>query len=114
VRFPFTAAGLQAQLQVPGGTTGVLVQADDAASRMVGFGQFWLGPGGTVHLGRLLCQSLMQQATLSTGARAVTLRVYRDNVAAFALYSHLGFVPVAAESNDAVLFMRAEASGGSA
>lgn len=112
VRFPFTAEGLQAQMQVPGGATCVLVQADAPASRMLGLGQFWPGSGGAVHLGRLLCQSLMQQATLSTGAQAATLRVYRDNSMAVALYTHRGFVPVAAESSDAVLFMRAVASGG--
>ena len=53
----------------------------------------------------------MQQATPSTGPQAATLRVYRDNAVAVALYTHLGFVPVAAESSDAVLFMRALASG---
>lgn len=124
VPFPFTAQGLPALLQMPGATTCILVQAAEAEGRMLGFGQFWPGPGGTVHLGRLLvdperrgagvgrrlCQALMQRAVQDTGAQAITLRVFRDNPVAVALYEQLGFAPVDAESTDSVLFMRAARS----
>ena len=123
LHFPFTAEDLPALLQVAGGSTCVLVHTDHPASRMLGFGQFWPGSDGAVHLGRLLvtpdrrgqglgrrlCLALMQHAVAATGAQALTLRVFRDNAAAVALYARLGFVPVAAESNDTVLFMRAVA-----
>lgn len=124
VCFPFTAEGLPALLQVAGCTTCVLVHADDPESRMLGFGQYWPRPGDAVHLARLiidpnrrglglgrrLCLALMQHAVAATGAQAVSLRVFRNNAAAVALYTGLGFVPVAAESTDAVLLMRAHRS----
>jgi ribosomal protein S18 acetylase RimI-like enzyme len=50
------------------------------------------------------------KAVQSTGANTVTLRVYRDNTVAVALYASLGFMPVESESDEDLFFMRAEAA----
>lgn len=88
----------------------------------VGFGQYWMtGTGtGTAHLGRiivsplargrglgrLLVQSLSAQALRESGIQRLTLRVYRDNTAAVALYRDLGFQQVEASSTPELLFMQ--------
>lgn len=119
LRFPFAAAELPALLTVPGGSSYCLSQDD---GKLLGFGQFWVLTAGAVHLGRIiiapdergrgraksLCSLLMAQAVRATGARAVTLRVYRDNPPALAVYRQLGFVDVETESTAEVLFMRCE------
>lgn len=56
--------------------------------------------------GKVLLQQLIAQALAATGANSVTLRVYRDNTAAFTLYAGLGFQPEETQSGDEVLFMR--------
>jgi ribosomal protein S18 acetylase RimI-like enzyme len=58
----------------------------------------------------VLCRQLATKAVQSTGASTVTLRVYRDNAAALALYASLGFTRVESDSDGDVLFMRAEAA----
>ena len=65
-----------------------------------------------VDLGNVLTRSetTNTRALNATSARAVTLRVYRDNAVAMNLYSSLGFVEVDAESTDDVLFMRMPAT----
>lgn len=119
VPFPFSAAELPSLLAVDGGASYCL--AEEAAGPL-GFGQHWELLAGAVHLGRIivspaargqglgrrLCQLLVAQAVHATGATAVTLRVYRNNTAAFSLYSSLGFIPVEPASTEDVLFMRAE------
>ncbi len=55
----------------------------------------------------MLCTRLIARAVAATGAAHVTLRVYRDNPVAIALYQQLGFEIIAAESDEAVFFMRA-------
>jgi len=121
VHFPFTSAELEEQVQVAGGGSYVLVNQLDS----VAFGQFWLLAPGAVHLGRLivgpghrrrgfgrvLCSQLISVAVRRTGARAVSLRVYRDNLVARNLYSSLGFQEVPAESDDQVLFLRCMVPG---
>jgi len=57
-------------------------------------------------LGRELCVQLISAALQATTATAVTLRAYKDNLAAVALYSSLGFVEVASESTDDAVFMK--------
>jgi ribosomal-protein-alanine N-acetyltransferase len=57
-------------------------------------------------LGRVLCQQLAAKAIHNTGAHTVTLRVYRDNAVAVALYASLGFTPVESESDEDLLFMK--------
>ena len=117
--YPFADGDLEALLTAEGRASHVL--ADGAAP--VAFGQHWVLTPGRVHLGRIivapeargrglgriLCQQLMAAAVQATGARAVTLRVYRDNAVAQALYTSLGFRPVAAESTDEALFMEVAA-----
>lgn len=50
-------------------------------------------------------QSLSRQALKADGVRRLTLRVYRDNVAAVALYRNLGFVAIEQESTAELMFM---------
>ncbi len=56
-------------------------------------------------LGRALMEQLIAKAIEVTAASAITLRVYRSNLAAATLYSQLGFVAVDALSNEELLFM---------
>ena len=85
----------------------------------VGFGQAWRTQPGTMHLGRLLVarrrgprsrrrlvHALIEQAFQSDAVERLTLRVYRDNAAAVALYRSLGFEPVDTASTPALLFMQ--------
>ncbi|SPE29111.1 putative acetyltransferase [Burkholderiales bacterium] len=118
VPFPFSAAQLPGLLQVAGAHSYCLA---DGAVSPVAFGQHWVRGPGSVHLGRvivapdfrgrgygrLLCRLLMAQAVRTSGAAAITLRVYRDNIVALSLYSSLGFAGVEAESSRQALFMRA-------
>ncbi len=92
----------------------------DTSDQRVGFGQAWSTQPGTVHLGRLLVapqargrglgrglvQALIAQACQAAAVERLTLRVYRDNAAAVAVYSSLGFEPVDAASTPALLFMQ--------
>lgn len=91
----------------------------DAHDNCLGFGQYWRTEADTAHLGRIivspqargrglgrvLMQSLSRQALQVDGVRRLTLRVYRDNVAAMALYRNFGFVAVEQESTAQLLFM---------
>jgi ribosomal protein S18 acetylase RimI-like enzyme len=106
-------------LAVPGGGEVGYCLVDDS-DRVCGFGQHWVLTPGSVHLGRiivspevrgrgagrLLCELLIRAAIESTGVSAVTLRVFRDNAVAAALYSSLGFTEVESESTGDVSFMR--------
>lgn len=121
VPFPFVAANLPELLTVEGCSSYCLSDIDN---RCVGFGQFWPGKQGAVHIGRiiispeargngagrLLCEKLVAKARQSTGASTVTLRVYRDNHAARSLYSSLGFVIIESESTDDLLLMSTTAN----
>ena len=116
VVFPFNAAQLERQVQVPGGRSFAL----HSSGETVAFGQYWVLAAPSVHLGRLivapkhrgqgfgreLCRQLMAAAKDDTGASSVTLRVYRDNTLALGLYLSLGFRQEAEESEGQVLFMR--------
>ena len=121
VPFPFVSENLSELLAVEGCSNYCLPDIDN---NCVGFGQFWPGKQGAVHIGRiiispeargngagrLLCEKLIAKARQSTGASTVTLRVYRDNHAARSLYSSLGFFVIESESTDEVLFMSAAAN----
>lgn len=86
----------------------------------VGFGQYWMTATDTAHLGRIivsphvrgrglgraLMQALCTQAQHEDGVQHLTLRVYRDNAAAAALYRDLGFQQVDASSTPELLFMQ--------
>ena len=118
--FPFADADLPRLLAAIGEESFCLAEGPAVACA---FGQYWVNSPGNVHLGRiivspvlrgqglgrLLCQLLMANAVQGTGARAITLRVYRDNPAAIALYLSLGFAVVSSESTATVLFMQAQA-----
>lgn len=117
--FPFAAADLPAALAIPGCETSSLCLVNDDQAPL-GFGQYWVFQVDAVHLGRIivdpnargrglgrrLCQQLIEAAIEATRAKAVTLRAYRDNATAVALYESMGFSEVAAESTDEILFMR--------
>jgi [ribosomal protein S18]-alanine N-acetyltransferase len=116
VPFPFTAAELPQLLAVSESESYCLVTSDEVPC---GFGQHFIVEQGEVHLGRIivssaargkglgreLCRRLMSRAIQATAANTVTLRVYRDNLAALHLYSSLGFMPVESRSDEEVLFM---------
>lgn len=120
--FPFLAQDLPALLAVPGGGEASYTLSD-ATGVPQGFGQHWVLQPRAVHLGRIivgpefrgrglgreLCVQLISAALQATAATAVTLRAYKDNLAAVALYSSLGFVELAAESSDDAFFMKMEA-----
>jgi ribosomal-protein-alanine N-acetyltransferase len=92
----------------------------DEQGRCLGFGQYWITDAGTAHLGRiivsplargrglgrLLMQAMSAQAMREDGIERLTLRVYRDNTAAVALYRDLGFQQVEASSTPELLFMQ--------
>lgn len=92
----------------------------DEQGRCLGFGQYWITDAGTAHLGRiivsplargrglgrLLMQAMSAQAMREDGIERLTLRVYRDNTAALALYRDLGFQQVEASSTPELLFMQ--------
>jgi ribosomal-protein-alanine N-acetyltransferase len=103
--FPFKPARLPQLLAEPGANSFVLSHGQGAA---LGFCQFWVRDPGVAHLARIilapdargqglgttLCELLMAEAARSTGAGAFTLRVYRDNDPALAIYERLGFAVV--------------------
>ncbi|TWI54982.1 acetyltransferase (GNAT) family protein [Pseudomonas duriflava] len=114
--YPFSIDELPALLKVPGES---FCLTDDE-DRLLAFGQYRRVPPHTIHLCRIivapemrrqglarqLCQRLIQRGVQMTGASKVTLRVYRDNVAAQAVYRQLGFVPVALPGEEQVIGMR--------
>lgn len=118
LRFPFVPAPLPELLAMPGASS--LVLSHGSGGEALGFGQFWLREAGSVHLGRIilapgvrgqglgktLCELLMAKAQRTTGADTFTLRVYRDNLAALAIYTALGFMAVPGLSDEKVLAMR--------
>jgi [ribosomal protein S18]-alanine N-acetyltransferase len=118
VRWPYNAEMLATFLMVPASQSRVLALTDDETP--LGFGQYWLRDDGAVHLGRLitapgmrrqghgrtLVQRLMAEARAANGASRVTLRVYRDNAAAMALYQAVGFQAMPEQSDEEVLFMQ--------
>jgi ribosomal protein S18 acetylase RimI-like enzyme len=53
----------------------------------------------------------MAQAVRDTGAKAFTLRVYRDNHPALNIYEGLGFAVVPELSDDRIFSMRRQAGG---
>jgi ribosomal-protein-alanine N-acetyltransferase len=115
--FPFVTTDLPTLLTMESSHSYSLAQGDVVA---VGFGQHWINRPGAVHvgrilvspqvrgqgLGRVLVEQLLARALQVSGVDTVTLRVYRDNEAALALYASLGFVPVPAESNAEMFFMQ--------
>ncbi|WP_460532936.1 GNAT family N-acetyltransferase [Chitinimonas naiadis] len=115
--FPFTVTELASLLQVEGSESFAMVGKGD---ELLGFGQYWLRPTGAVHLGRIIVSPLVRGLGLGktlcawlavtgrerTGASVVTLRVYRDNPAAMAVYTSLGFEVVEAESDPEILLMQ--------
>ncbi|MCG2586226.1 GNAT family N-acetyltransferase [Massilia sp. TS11] len=118
--WPFDPDQLAERLHQPRGASCVLA---DAGGHMLGFGQYWVWEPGAVHLGRLLIDParrgqglgrsllthLMPAAVQATGAASITLRVYRNNTPALALYQALGFREEAAHSSADVAFMRRNA-----
>lgn len=92
----------------------------DEQDQCLGFGQYWMTDASTAHLGRiivsplsrgrglgrLLMQALSAKAMRKDGIQRLTLRVYRDNTAAVALYRDLGFQQVEASSTPELLFMQ--------
>jgi ribosomal protein S18 acetylase RimI-like enzyme len=120
LKYPFKPARLSKLLAEPGAHS--FVMSRGSAAPALGFGQFWVRDPGVAHLARIilataargqglgttLCELLMAEAARTTGASAFTLRVYRDNDPALAIYERLGFVGVPGLSDVRVLAMRKE------
>lgn len=118
LRFPFTAQELPTLLQAPESHSFCMT---DSSGLPLGFGQFWTRSEHTVHLGRilvapasrgngygtLLCKLLISEALKTTNAEKITLRVYRDNAKALAIYSNLGFLNDESENDKDVMLMLA-------
>ena len=116
LNYPFDIVRLAEQLKKPESKELALLDQKD---NVVGFAQYWKRDSLRVHLGRIivapmsrglgygkiLCEALLTRAQSDTGLPVVSLRVYRDNLAAQALYRQLGFVEVAADSNTEVMAM---------
>ena len=123
LKFPFVPGRLAALLAEPGAFSYVMSRGEAEA---LGFGQFWVREAGVAHLARIilapgargqglgstLCRLLMAQAIRDTGAKAFTLRVYRDNHPALNIYEGLGFAMVPELSDDRIFSMRRQAQGG--
>ena len=119
LNFPFTPARLPQLLAEPGANSFVMSRSLAPA---LGFGQFWVREPGVAHLARIilapaargqglgttLCELLMAEAARNTGAGAFTLRVYRDNDPALAIYERLGFAVVPELSDERIFSMRKE------
>ncbi|PFH07754.1 ribosomal protein S18 acetylase RimI-like enzyme [Collimonas sp. PA-H2] len=119
--YPFEPVQLPQLLHVQSGASYTLCEGD---ADILGFGQYRLRQPGVAHLcriaiapqargrglGKILCSLLLEEAVRAYGVSAATLRVYRDNPAAHAIYAGLGFVEVAAESTPEVLWMQAQIS----
>jgi ribosomal-protein-alanine N-acetyltransferase len=119
LKFPFKPARLPQLLAEPGASSFVMSRGPAPA---LGFGQFWVREPGVAHLARIilapaargqglgttLCELLMAEAARNTGAAAFTLRVYRDNDPALAIYERLGFAVMPGRSDERVFSMRKE------
>jgi len=117
LKFPFNAQQLPQLLKEPGAHSFVLSRGPAEA---LGFCQFYVREEGVAHLARIIlapaargqglastmCTLLMEQAAQRVNAHSFTLRVYRDNHPALAVYEGLGFVAVPAQSDERVFFMR--------
>lgn len=116
VPFPLTADAFAAALALPARPGWALLDADGTC---LGFGQFWQTAAGSTHLGRIivspqargrglgrvLMTALCAEAVRRTAAVQLTLKVYRSNQAAVALYRDLGFVASEDASTPELLFM---------
>lgn len=116
VPFPLPADAFAAALALPARPGWALLDADGTC---VGFGQYWRTTPGSTHLGRIivspqargrglgriLMTALCAEAVRHTDAVQLTLKVYRDNLAAVALYRELGFVDIEDASTPELLFM---------
>lgn len=121
LKYPFKPARLSRLLAEPGANS--FVMSRGPAAPALGFGQFWVRDPGVAHLARIilaptargqglgttLCELLMAEATHAVGASAFTLRVYRDNDPALAIYERLGFAVVPDLSDARVFAMRKQA-----
>jgi [ribosomal protein S18]-alanine N-acetyltransferase len=117
VPFPFSSHDLEGLLQFEGCRTYCLSSREGV---VYGFGQHFALKDDAVHLGRIivaplergkgigyqLCSQLVTRAVENTKAHHVTLRVYKNNLPAVALYESLGFLPVESRSDDELWFMQ--------
>lgn len=121
VPFPLPSNAFAAALALSDRPGWALLDADGTC---MGFGQYWPTAPGSAHLGRIivspqargrglgrvLMTALCAEAVQRTVATQLTLKVYRDNPAAVALYRDLGFVASEDASTPELLFMARRAA----
>lgn len=117
LRFPFSAAELPKLISA---TATNSYSLSPESGDLVGFAQYFDKGDGVVRLsrvivspsyrgrgfGKLLCKLVMQEALKCMKVETFSLGVYRDNPAAIATYSKLGFSPVEEESTEDRLSMK--------
>lgn len=117
LRFPFSAAELTKLINATA-TNSFCLSPENGD--LVGFAQYFDKGNGVVRLsrvivspshrgrgfGKLLCELLMQEALKCIKVESFSLGVYRDNPAAIATYSKLGFSPVEEDSTAERLSMK--------
>ncbi|MCX7172345.1 MAG: GNAT family N-acetyltransferase [Proteobacteria bacterium] len=116
LRFPFSPAELPDLL---GGDTATSYSMVGDSPELLGFGQLVKPEQSVLRLARIivapdkrglglgacLCRLLLTEASSYTGVERLTLGVYRDNPAAIALYSKLGFAERAPHPRPEIMSM---------
>ncbi|WP_297808541.1 GNAT family N-acetyltransferase [uncultured Methylophaga sp.] len=120
IDYPFSGEALPQLLQKQDSKSFSLTDAEEG---LMGFGQYWPGKPGTVHLGRIiinplyrgqglgkaLLQLLIAEASHRHQPETITLNVLRDNPRATFLYRKMGFVPHEDHSTADMIFMQLDA-----
>lgn len=115
--FPPETARTWHEIEARDGNSFALVDAD---GQLVGFGQTLSRAANVIHLGRiivsphcrgkglgrLLCEQLINVANEQSRPDYITLNVYKNNGAAFSLYTAIGFEVMAEDRENNSCFMR--------
>jgi len=123
LRFPFSATELPELLA---GETATSFSLVDSSTVLLGFGQLVRQNPSVLRFARIivaphkrrlgvgtsLCKLLLAEVAIDPAIERVTLRVYRDNPSAIALYSKLGFGEGASHPRPEIMTMERDLSHG--